>query len=86
MGTDATTPPAETLGHASAKAGDFARAEAALERAVELDPFSAQAHRSLGWFHATLGRPARARPHLEAALRLQPNDAVAQRMLAELPR
>lgn len=56
-------------------AEDSAKPLALLQRAVEIAPRDAQAHRQLGRFFVQLNRAAEARRHLERAAELEPGDA-----------
>jgi tetratricopeptide (TPR) repeat protein len=63
---------------------DLPRAEAALERARELNPRHPVAHNELGIVYRKLRRYEKARKSYEKALRLQPNFHFARRNLAIL--
>lgn len=58
-----------------ADTGDIARAKAALEKSVELDPELVEAHFALGKLLAAAGNPVTAVVWLEKAARLQPDNA-----------
>ena len=55
-----------------------------LEKALALDPNSADAHANLGMVYLAAGERDRARAHLETALRLDPRSQTARLGLARL--
>jgi len=61
------------------------RAEAALTRAVDLEPFNPGHWVLLGEFYRAHGLPAKARKHFEKALEILPSHPQARQALAELP-
>ena len=63
--------------------GRMAEAQAALLRAVELDPSSAQAHYNLGLLAASGGRYAEAVTYFERAAALDPSDGDIAQALKE---
>jgi tetratricopeptide (TPR) repeat protein len=62
------------LGQAEAAQGKHDRAVASLQRAVELNPATEEAHAALGVVLMSQGRTAEAVEHLEAAARLAPDN------------
>jgi predicted O-linked N-acetylglucosamine transferase (SPINDLY family) len=70
------------LGVSLVECSRFTEAVPHLERAVALDPRSADAHSNLGFTLFNLERHAEARPLLEKAIALRPNFPTAQRNLA----
>jgi tetratricopeptide (TPR) repeat protein len=65
-------------------AGEYSRAEAAFEAAIERDPNFADAFANFGLLRVRQGLPDEARTLFEQALTLAPNHPVARRGLAEL--
>ena len=74
------------LGLAFVAEGDLRGADAAWQRALELDASSDQAAFNLGRLYARLRRPREARMWLQHALLLNPRNASASELLARLPR
>ena len=72
------------LGIAYRAAGDLERAEASLERALELSPRHPVAYNELGIVYRKTGRFAQARESYESALAIHPNFLFARRNLAIL--
>ena len=72
------------LGIAHVRVGDLERAEASLERALELNPRHPVAHNELGIVYRRTGRFAEARESYEKALALYPEFHFARRNLAIL--
>jgi serine/threonine-protein kinase len=64
--------------------GEMDEARECFERAVDLDPLSARAHRLLGWLLYLARRPARAEQWLQAALVLDQERSETQYMLAHV--
>jgi tetratricopeptide (TPR) repeat protein len=64
--------------------GKMDEAHECFQRAVDLDPLSVQAHRSLGWVLYLARRFARAEQWLQAALVLDQEPAETHSMLAQL--
>jgi adenylate cyclase len=69
--------PNEPMAHAVAAltaifAKDFARAQAEVDRTLDLNPSSAMAHNLLGTIRSYSGRPLEAIPAIEQAMRLDP--------------
>ncbi len=69
--------PQYNLGTVLGQAGRFAEAEAALRRAIELDPESSPAHNQLGSVHLSTGDVAGALAEYKEAVRLDPGNAEA---------
>lgn len=69
-------------GELLAELGHRDAAQAAFDRALELDPDQAQAHAGLGRLHLAAGRHHAAVRAFEQAVRLQPGSAVAHALLA----
>lgn len=78
----AATKAAEALVEAK---GDLHRAKALAQRAVELSPDDARAHRALGRVYAEAGLILSARRALERAAALDPNDPLVDALLRSLP-
>jgi len=72
------------LGQAHAEQGDFDGAIAALQRAVQLKPEIADAHRTLGVIYMKQGKLPEAAAALRAELTSHPGDAVARYTLASV--
>lgn len=72
------------LGIAHGLVGDWEKAEASLERALELDPRHPVAHNELGMVYRRTGRFREARSSYEKALAVHPNFHFAQHNLAIL--
>lgn len=70
-------------GDALVRQGELDRARAAYERAIELDPDFAMAHRGLGQVLLASDEAAAARAALEAAARIEPEDGVVFASLAQ---
>lgn len=74
------------LGRIHLGQGDLAAARREFERALELDPESADALLNLASLHAAEGRTAQARHLVERALAVDPSSTAALAQLAELAR
>ncbi|HEV8254770.1 MAG TPA: O-antigen ligase family protein [Vicinamibacteria bacterium] len=75
------------LGIAAMQVGAFAEARSALERAVQLQPLSALAHKALGVLLVqVLRRPSEGLPHLRRALELDPRISDAEQIRRVLER
>lgn len=72
------------LGIAYGRTGELEKAEASLERALELNPRHPVAYNELGMLYRRTGRLREARASYEKALALQPRFHYAQRNLAIL--
>ncbi|MDQ7783694.1 MAG: tetratricopeptide repeat protein [Desulfomonilaceae bacterium] len=72
---------AATLAFAWANSGHPKEAERLFEKAIELDPSLAFAHKELGLMLLSRGRHDKAVDHLERALKLAPSDATVRRAL-----
>lgn len=68
----------------AARTGDFDAAQAAISRAIELDPLNAVARRTQADIYATQGNFAKARSAAAEALRLNPEMRVVNRILGDM--
>ncbi len=62
------------LGTFAAKLGQYEEAEAAFLKALEMDPFDAEAHLRLSWVYGKTNNPVKAKECAEKALRCRPTE------------
>jgi len=62
------------LGTFTAKLGQYEEAEAAFLKAIEFDPYEAEAHLRLSWVYGKIKNPAKSKEYAEKALHCNPTE------------